>query len=326
MRRLVAPAEAGRRLDLWLAAERPDWSRSQIRRWIDDGRVSVNGRQVKAGHPLHAGDEVAWREPEEGPVEGEPPAEALPLDVIHLDDDLAVINKAAGVVVHPAAGVWTGTLVGALKGRGITLARLGGPLRPGIVHRLDKGTSGLLVVARTDAAYATLVQALAARRVERHYRALVWGDLAESNGEIEAPIGRSRADRQRMTVARQGGRAALTRWKARERYGLVTDLDLKLETGRTHQIRVHWRHRGHPVFGDPEYGGRSRGGELSAADRQRVRYWLSLIDRQALHAARLEFDHPRSGRRMAFEAPLPDDMADLYDAVRGGRSAPGVTT
>lgn len=324
MHRQVAPAEAGRRLDLWLAAERPEWSRSQIRRWIDEGLVTVNGRVVKAGLALRPGDSVRWSEPEDAPREGEPPAEDLPVDVLYQDEDLAVINKPAGMVVHPAAGVWTGTLVGALKGRGITLARLGGPLRPGIVHRLDKGTTGLLVVARADAAYAALVRAMAGRRVSRHYRALVWGDLAESDGAIEAPIGRSRADRQRMTVVRQGGRPALTRWTVRERFGLVTDLDLKLETGRTHQIRVHWRHRGHPVFGDPGYGGRSRGGELAAADRQRIREWLALIDRQALHAARLEFDHPRSGQRMVFEAPLPDDMARLYDAVRAGGQYSGV--
>lgn len=323
MHRRVAPAEAGRRLDLWLAAEQPGWSRSQVRRWIDDGRVTVNGQVVKAGLALRPGDEVAWSEPADAPREGEPPAEDIPLDIVYRDDDLAVVNKPAGMVVHPAAGVWTGTLVGALKGSGVTLARRGGPLRPGIVHRLDKGTSGLLVVARSDAAYAALVGAMAGRQVSRHYRALVWGDLAESEGFIEAPIGRSRADRQRMTVVRQGGRPALTRWTARQRFGLVTDLDLKLETGRTHQIRVHWRHRGHPVFGDPEYGGRSRGGELSAADRQRVREWLGLIDRQALHAARLEFDHPRSGRRMAFEAPLPNDMTRLYDAVRAGRQHSG---
>lgn len=318
MRRRVSPAEAGRRLDVWLAARHPDVTRSQVRRWIDAGRVRVNAAPAKAGLNLRPGDEVEWAPPEAaGPDEAGPPPEAIPLHVLHQDDDLVVVDKPPGMVVHPGAGVTRGTLVGALRGRGLSLARLGGPHRPGIVHRLDKNTSGLLVVARTDRAYQALVRAIAARQVRRTYRALVWGLVEEEGGEIAAAIGRSRADRRRMTVVRRGGREALTRYRVRGRHRFLTDLDLELETGRTHQIRVHWRHRGHPVFGDPEYGGRPRNAGLAALDRELARRWLGLIDRQALHAARLEFDHPVTGERLVFAAPLPGDLARLYREVTG---------
>ncbi len=277
MRQTVPPAEAGRRLDQWLTEQSRDISRSQVRRWIEMGHVTVNGSVVKAGHPLRAEEVVDWQTPEPLPEGATPQAEDLPITLVHVDDDLVVVDKPAGMVVHPAAGVFHGTLVSALKGRGITLAKLGGPLRPGIIHRLDKGTSGLLVVARTDRAHEALSRAIALREIDRRYRALVWGDIAIPSGKINAAITRSRADRKKMTITRNGGRTAVTHWRVRERYRLVTDIDLKLETGRTHQIRVHWRHEGHPVFGDPAYGGRSRGASLSPDDRRLVTSWLSLI-------------------------------------------------
>jgi len=315
MRQTVPPAEAGRRLDQWLTEQAGVVSRSQVRRWIEMGQVTVDGHVVKAGHPLRADEVVAWETPEPIAHGSTPQAEDLAITLLHVDDDLVVVDKPAGMVVHPAAGVFHGTLVSALLGRGITLANLGGPLRPGIIHRLDKGTSGLLVVARTDRAHEALARAIALRQVDRRYRALVWGDIAIPTGKINAAITRSRADRKKMTITRSGGRPAVTHWKVRERYRLVTDMDMKLETGRTHQIRVHWRHEGHPVFGDPAYGGRSRGASLSPEDRRLVTSWLSLIDRQALHACRLEFDHPVLGVRMRFEAPLPPDMEALFEHV-----------
>lgn len=311
-------AEAPGRLDVWLTAQTPDLSRSQIRRWFQEGRVRVNGVVARPGLVVKAGDLVQWDPPDPPPsLEGGPPPEALPLDIIYQDEAILVVNKAPGMVVHPGAGVRTGTLVGALKGRGITLAALGGPIRPGIVHRLDRGTSGLLVVARTDAAYAALVRAIQAREVRRRYRALVWGVVLEDEGRVEGAIARSRVDPRRMTVVRQGGRPAATRFRVRRRHQLVTDLELELETGRTHQIRVHWRQRGQAVFGDPEYGGRTRVG-LVGPERALVRRWLSVISRQALHADRLEFHHPLGGAQLSFEAPLPPDMAELLSLVEGG--------
>ena len=317
MRQTVPPAEAGRRLDQWLTEQTSATSRSQVRRWIEMGQVTVDGRIVKAGHALRADEVVDWQAPEPTRPGDAPQAEELTLSIIHVDDDLVVIDKPAGMVVHPAAGVVHGTLVSALLGRGISLATLGGPLRPGIIHRLDKDTTGLLVVARTDRAYEALARAIALRQVDRRYRAMVWGDVAVPTGRIAAAITRSRQDRKKMTITRHGGRPAVTHWKVRERYRLVTDVDLSLETGRTHQIRVHWRHEGHPVFGDPAYGGRSRGASLSPDDRRLVASWLDLIDRQALHACRLEFDHPVHGGRMRFESPLPPDMSELFERVAG---------
>jgi 23S rRNA pseudouridine1911/1915/1917 synthase len=315
MRRTVPAAEAGRRLDQWLAEREPTVTRSQVRRWIEEERVTVDGRAVKAGHALREGALVEWSPPPARDPASGPAAEDLPIGLVHLDDDIAVVDKPPGMVVHPASGAWTGTLVAALKGRGITLAERGGPHRPGIVHRLDRDTSGLLVVARTDRAHEALALAIVERRVHREYRALVWGDIGLPEGTMDAAIIRSRADRKKMTVARRGGRPARTHWRVRARHRLVTDLDLTLETGRTHQIRVHCRHAGHPVFGDPAYGGRTRGSHLSPRDRALTSGWLQLIGRQALHAARLEFDHPVHGGRMRFSAPLPADMSRLFERV-----------
>ena len=315
MRCRVSPADAGLRLDVWLTTQSQGSTRSQVRHWIDEDRVHVNDQVEKAGYPLKAGDTVVWEPPAPADAGEGPPPEPIPLVIIHVDDDIVVVDKKPGMVVHPGAGVFSGTLIGALKGAGISTAPTGGPLRPGVVHRLDRGTSGLIVVARTDPAYQALVKAIAARRVRRSYRALVWGVIRDEEGRIEGSIRRSRDDRRRMTVTRTGGRAAATRFRVRNRFRFLTDLDLELETGRTHQIRVHCRHLGHPVFGDPEYGGRSPRAALPPGDRLKAREWLSTIDRQALHAARLEFDHPVTGRALVFEAPLPADMERLFALV-----------
>ena len=320
MRSRVSPADAGLRLDVWLAGRHPGVTRSQVRRWIDQGLVTVNERAEKSGYALRDSDTVAWELPEPVDPQAGPAAESLPFGLIYQDEDMVVVDKPPGMVVHPGAGVSSGTLVSALKGRGIPLAATGGPNRPGIVHRLDKGTSGLMIVASTDRAYQALVLAIAERRIHRRYRALVWGRVPESEGVLSGDINRSRTDRRRMAVVTKGGRRAVTHYRVRERHRFLTDLDLELETGRTHQIRVHWRHEGHPVFGDPEYGGRSRGSGLSGADRALARTWLGLIDRQALHARGLQFDHPLTGTPLSFEAPLPPDLQSLYAAVAEGNA------
>jgi 23S rRNA pseudouridine1911/1915/1917 synthase len=217
-------------------------------------------------------------------------------------------------VVHPGAGNATGTLVSALLGRGIALSPLGAPARPGIVHRLDKGTSGLLVVAKTAPAHLQLARALASREIARRYWALVWGAPAEDRGRIDRPLARSRSDRRRMRVVAEGGRSAATRWDVLWRGGGVSALALTLETGRTHQIRAHLTHRGNPVFGDPEYGGRGTAG-LAEPDRVQARRALALLPRQALHAGRLELSHPATGRRMSFTSPLPEDIEGAADVM-----------
>jgi len=223
-----------------------------------------------------------------------------------------VVNKPAGMVTHPGIGNNTGTLVNALVFHFGQLSTEGGVDRPGIVHRLDKDTSGLLVVARTDAIYAALQQAIQKREMKRSYVALVWGHVKEEEGTIDLPIGRSLRNRTRMAVTHSGSREAVTHYRVSRRYPVVDFLEMSLETGRTHQIRVHLSHVGHPVLGDPDYGGRDkRLKSVFGPERPLARQLLSLIDRQALHAQRLEFDHPGTGCRLKFEAPLPEDFRQV---------------
>ncbi|MBI4550716.1 MAG: RluA family pseudouridine synthase, partial [Candidatus Latescibacteria bacterium] len=234
------------------------------------------------------------------------------------DDALLVVNKPAGMVVHPACGHWDATLVNALLYHCGQLSGAGGTIRPGIVHRLDKETSGLLVVAKRDDVHSVLAGQLAARQIIRQYVAVVWGRLTPDTGSIIAPIGRHPVDRKRMAVVAEGqGRAAITHYRVTERFRWCSLLDLRLETGRTHQIRVHLAHLGHPVFGDATYGGRmKRVGGLSPADRRLATDLLEHLPRQALHAAHLRFCHPLTGETLAFTAPLPDDMAQTLDRLR----------
>ncbi len=321
-RRRATTAEAGERLDRFVHAGLGDLTRSQIKKLVDRGLVTVNGAPAKAGHLLRDGETVEVEIPP--PPAIVPGPEDIPLDVVYEDDALAVVDKPAGMTVHPGAGRTRGTLVSALLGRGMELSTLGAPLRPGIVHRLDKGTSGLLVVAKTDAAHTALSRALAAREVERRYWALVWGAPAPEIGRITGALARSRADRRRMRVVTRGGREAATRYRVRWSGHGVSALALALETGRTHQIRAHFKHLGHPVFGDPEYGGRQRRASgLAPAERDRARAALARLARQALHAATLAFRHPVDGRRMMFESRLPDDIAE---AVRILEVPPEATT
>ena len=320
-RALRVPEGEPVRLDVFLAEREVVPSRAFGQRLIREGRVLVNGRAVRPGRALRPGDLVEAEIPEPEAAVLEPAA--IPLDVRYEDDDLVVVNKPAGLVVHPGAGVRKGTLVQALLHRCGSLADIGGPTRPGIVHRLDKLTSGLLVAAKTREAYTALAGAIRNREVERRYQAVVWGATPEE-GVIEASLGRSKRDRRKIAVLAEGKRA-LSRFTTRERFRYASWVEVRLETGRTHQIRVHFAHTGHPVFGDPVYGGRRKALRGIAPDRRRsAARALSLIDRQALHAWRLRFRHPRSGEALSFTAEPPEDMRALLLYVReDGRSPEG---
>jgi 23S rRNA pseudouridine1911/1915/1917 synthase len=301
----VGKDESGR-LDRFVS-DRLGLSRTRVQALLADGRITVDGRQGRKSESVAAGMKIEVTVPPPAPVEIE--AEDIPLDVVYEDADLLVVNKAAGMVVHPAPGNRTGTLVNALLWRVRDLSGVGGRLRPGIVHRLDRDTSGLLVVAKSDAAHLGLSDAIRRRHVKRLYVAAVWGHLLESPLTIEAPIGRDRKDRKRMAVV-DGGRAALTRMRVRERWTRADLLDVALKTGRTHQIRVHLAHVGHPVVGDPLYGlgwergmGGPEGGWALELARRTPRLFL--------HAAQLVFDHPVSGERMRFRADLPPDLSGV---------------
>jgi 23S rRNA pseudouridine1911/1915/1917 synthase len=306
-RRMVIPADARpARADRW-ATDLSGLSRSHVQRLISEGRLTANGVRVKANAIVAPGAVLELLVPPPKPAEpiGEPD---LPLHVVHEDDDLLIIDKPAGQVVHPSAGHDSGTLVNALLGRGAELAPGGiaGVQRPGIVHRLDRDTSGLLMVARTDAAQSSLQAQLKARRVKKTYLALVHGSVAAAAGRIEAPVGRDPARRTRMAVT-PNGRPSITGYRARERFPGWTLLELDLVTGRTHQIRVHLEAIGHPVAGDPVYGtGTSRRGPDGLA-------------RLFLHSWRLELTSPSSGRLIRAEAALPPELESVLSALRSGR-------
>ncbi|HOV05537.1 MAG TPA: RluA family pseudouridine synthase [Hyphomicrobiales bacterium] len=314
---------AGMRLDAFLAARLPAFSRSRLKQLIVDGRVAVGGRTiVEAKYRVNEAEEVMIEVPEAEPAE--PVAEDIALAILHEDADLVVIDKPAGMVVHPAPGNATGTLVNALLGHcGAELSGIGGVKRPGIVHRLDKETSGVMVVAKTDAAHRGLAKQFAdhgrSGPLERAYLALVWGVPARRTGTIATLIGRSPANRQKMAVVRRGGREAITHYTVLETFGpreapIAALVECRLETGRTHQIRVHMAHLGHPLVGDPDYGSgfRTKVAKLPEAARGAV----EAFGRQALHAALLGFEHPVSGEEMVFESALPEDLAGLLDVFR----------
>jgi 23S rRNA pseudouridine1911/1915/1917 synthase len=279
----------------------------------------VNGRAARASHRLKPGDLVEVDLPGPRSVALEP--EPLPIDAVFEDPDLIVLSKPAGLVVHPGAGVARGTLVHALLHRYPEIASVGGPGRPGIVHRLDKDTSGLMVVARTARAYRALVEAMRARQVRRTYQALVWGDPRASSGTIETALARDPRDRRRMAVTRRGGKAARTHWQVEERFGIVARVELRLDTGRTHQIRVHMAHLGHPVVGDPVYGGRAKKVlSLHGAKASLGHAILERLPRQALHASGLELSHPVTGRPLAFSLAWPGDFAATIEMLRSDRT------
>jgi 23S rRNA pseudouridine1911/1915/1917 synthase len=294
----VPPALAGERLDRALALL-TGWSRAEVTRLIDDGAVLVGGRAVAKSHRLEAGTLVELlSEPE---PDQPPGPEPVPVDVRFADDDLVVVSKPAGLVVHPGAGHRGGTLVNGLLDRFPALSGVGDPARPGIVHRLDRDTSGLMLVARSPRSYDVLVAALARREVDRRYLTLVWGRFDAPRGVIDAPIGRSPTRRTRMAI-RDEGRAARTAYEVRHEYDTpeVTLLECRLETGRTHQLRVHLSAVGHAVVGDAAYRG----------DRPSLR-----PGRPFLHAHRLGLDHPTTGQHLTFEDPLPPELASVLDAL-----------
>jgi len=304
---------ASGRLDRFIATSL-DLSRTRVQGLLAGGRITVDGRVAKKSDAATPGTRIDIVVPPAEAVDMMP--EDIPIELVYEDADLAVVNKAAGMVVHPAPGNRSGTLVNALLWRMPDIEGVGGRLRPGIVHRLDRDTSGLLVVAKTDRAHLGLSDALRRRRVKRRYLAVTWGHLSESPLTIEALIGRDRNDRKKMAVV-EGGRPSLTRVKVRERWERADLLDVALKTGRTHQIRVHLAHVGHPVVGDSVYGeGWERG--MGGPTREWAIQLTRRTPRQFLHAAELSFDHPVSGERVSFIAPLPADLAEVAVWARGG--------
>ena len=298
------------RLDRFLVSVLPEHSRSQIQRLIKDGYIQVDGREAKANQSVKTGQGVTLDIPE--PVDPVPQAEALPLPILYQDKDLIVVDKPAGMVVHPAAGHESGTLVNALLHHVDDLSGIGGEKRPGIVHRLDRGTSGLMVVAKHDAAHEELARQFHDREVEKEYLALVWGEVMAGR-RIDAPIGRDPGNRKKMSAASarmRRSREAVTRIVRAEHFGpALTLAQVAIHTGRTHQIRVHLSAIGHPIVGDAVYGGVRRRvpGDLRA---------LTHLERPFLHAARLVFTHPTENRRMEFTSPLPADLQKVLDELR----------
>jgi 23S rRNA pseudouridine1911/1915/1917 synthase len=323
-RRILTADSSGKRVDVFVADARPELSRSQVKRMIEAGSVTVNGQPVSPSYRVRPRDRIeivertehGARSTESGDRRIEP--EEIPLDIVYEDDDLLVVNKERGMVVHPAAGNWSGTLVNALLHHCGPLSERSGRDRPGIVHRLDRDTSGLMVVAKTDFTHASLSRQIQRRTAVRQYKALVWGLPKWQMKRVDLPIGRHPVDRKKMAVLDDAAlkgrslkrREAVTELFVMERLEVVSLLRARLMTGRTHQIRVHCAHLKHPVVGDPVYGRPRRLGE-AAIDRA-----IEELDGQALHAFSLEFTHPVSRERLHFEAPLPDDIGSLLVLLR----------
>ncbi len=296
----LAPESVGLRLDRWLAEQCPDLSRSQLQNLIEAGSVTCNGSPLNKKDKLKAGQTILLTLPDPQPIEAQP--QNIPLDIVYEDDSLLVVNKPKGMVVHPAPGNPDGTMVNALlwhcAGR---LSGIGGAIRPGIVHRIDKDTSGLLVVAKTDAAHQALTEQMSVHSIHRVYHAVVYGNLKEDTGFVEAPIGRDPKDRKKMAVTQQNSKYAYTGWQGLERFGNFTYIACKLKTGRTHQIRVHMASIGHPLAGDAVYGPKN---------------CIRSLNGQCLHAKELGFVHPATGEWMQFDSSLPDWFQDYLSRLR----------
>jgi 23S rRNA pseudouridine1911/1915/1917 synthase len=306
----VLPKDADLRLDIYLSEHLSDASRSAAARLLKSGAIRVNGRLVKPSYRLDGSERIEGRLPEPNHLVAAP--EALPLEILYEDCDIIVLNKAAGMVVHPAPGHHTGTLVNALLYHCADLSGSGGDIRPGIVHRLDKDTSGVLLIAKNQVSQRRLSDQFKARETRKWYRAIVVGAPIGNTGRCEDPIGRHPSDRKRMSIHSRKGREALTLWKIRTRWLYFSELEMEIKTGRTHQIRVHLSALGHPVLGDASYGptvaGIQKSGRWPGAEPAKAR-----VQRQLLHAWRLIFIHPASGRRMTISAPLPDDYVSVQD-------------
>lgn len=293
--------DAGTRADVFLAAKL-GVSRSNMQKLLEDGRVKRGEKIIKANYKVRAGEMFVVDIPESEPIEAVP--ENIPLDIIYEDDDVVVLNKARGMVVHPAPGNYTGTLVNALLYHCSNLSGINSAIRPGIVHRLDKDTSGIMIVAKNDAAHISLSQQIQSKTAVRTYLAVVRGNIKTDSGTIETQIARDKNDRKKMAVVKEGGRDAITDYEVLERFGKYTLVRCKLRTGRTHQIRVHMEYLGYPLVGDPKYSPMKTPFGIKG---------------QALHSHTLEFTHPRTGERMKFEAPLPEDMHKIITRLHNGQ-------
>ena len=297
----AAAEDAGARIDVCLAAKL-GVSRSNMQKLLEEGRVKRGDKVLKANYKVRAGEVYTVDIPEPEPIEAVP--EDIPLDIIYEDDDVVVLNKARGMVVHPAPGNYTGTLVNALLYHCKNLSGINSAIRPGIVHRLDKDTSGIMIVAKNDAAHIALSQQIQSKTAQRTYLAVVRGNIKTDSGTIETQIARDKNDRKKMAVVKEGGREAITDYEVLERFGKYTLVRCKLRTGRTHQIRVHMEYLGYPLVGDPKYSPMKT---------------PFAIKGQALHSHTLEFTHPRTGGRMKFEAPLPEDMHKIITRLHNGQ-------
>lgn len=308
---VVPAAAAGQRLDAYLAGALTELSRAAVQRLIEDGQVLVDGHPAKPSLKLSGGEQLDVVIPP--PVPAVPQPETIPLTVLYEDHDLIVIDKPAGMTVHPGAGVATGTLVNALLGHCTDLSGIGGEIRPGIVHRLDKGTSGVLVAAKSDTAHRGLTEQFAAHSIKRLYWALIYGSPNEDTGKVSTSIGRHPTDRLRMSGKAKHGKEARTNWRVLERFGSVSLVQLRLETGRTHQIRVHLTEANMPLLGDPLY---PDGGRFNNLKDSRLKGMISHLGRQALHARVLGFVHPVNGQYLEFTREPPEDFNNILQYLR----------
>jgi 23S rRNA pseudouridine1911/1915/1917 synthase len=322
--RVVSEKMHGRRLDLYLMESGIGTSRNQAAKLIAQGLVLVNDKPTRPSYKVKSDDRITASFETAEPFSVDP--EPIPLRIAYEDSEVVVVDKPAGMVVHPARGHSQHTLVNALLHHCRNLpAGANRRIRPGVLHRLDKDTTGLLVFAKTDESLTNMGRQVEARKFTREYRAVVWGDLGLETGTIDAPVGRSSLNRKRMAVTPFASRQAITRFETLERFGIATLVKVRLLTGRTHQIRVHMTHYGHPVVGDPEYGGRSREVVRRQTDVPAFECMLKLIKRQALHAAVLGFWHPKTGKYLEFSSPLPEDMELLLEFLRSGRARPAAS-
>ena len=297
----ITENEAGQRADVVLAAML-ELTRSNMQKLLDEGRAVKGTKVIKSNYKVKLGDEIIVTLPEPQPLDVQP--ENIPLDIIYEDEDVVVVNKARGMVVHPAAGNYSGTLVNALLYHCKNLSGINGVIRPGIVHRLDKDTSGIMICAKNDAAHVSLSEQIQSKTAQRTYLAVVRGNIKTDSGVIETQISRDKDDRKKMAIVKEGGRNAITEYEVVERFGKYTIVKCKLKTGRTHQIRVHMEYLGYPLVGDPKYSPMKTPFSING---------------QALHSLTLAFDHPRTGERMEFEAKLPEDLHKIVTRLRLGQ-------
>lgn len=298
---IITENEAGMRADVALA-QLLEITRSNMQKLLEEGRAVRGQKVIKSNYRVKVGDEILVNLPEPQPLDVQP--EDIPLDIIYEDDDVVVVNKARGMVVHPAAGNYNGTLVNALLYHCKNLSGINGVIRPGIVHRLDKDTSGIMICAKNDSAHLSLSEQIQSKTAQRTYLAVVRGNVKNDSGVIETQIARDKNDRKKMAVVTEGGRQAITEYEVAERFGKYTVVKCRLKTGRTHQIRVHMEYLGYPLVGDPKYSPMKT---------------PFAINGQALHSLTLSFTHPRTGERLTFEAPLPEDMKKILTRLRLGQ-------